>query len=172
MATDTKTGDRDGLRYGVALIEIQGGLVGLWAFLRDLTGTGFSVPPPLLPGVLLIGLTLAASVVAGVALWQDRRLGYALSVPVQLVQVVWMVGSALTLRISASGWLVADAFLHRSADGATVLGWQFDAARKAGYALSLAPREEVTVALNLIALAILVWLALRLRRRPPGRETA
>lgn len=167
MATHGARGD--GLRYAVALIEIQGGLVGLWAFLRDLTVTGFSVPLPLLPGVLVIGLTLGASVVAGVALWQDRRLGVALSVPVQLAQAVWIVGPALTIRISASGWLVADAFLRRTADGATVLGWQFDAAHKAGYALSLAPREETTVAVNLIAGAILVWLVLRLRRHPSAR---
>ena len=162
--------DRDGLRYMVALIEIQGGLVGLWGFVRDLAATAFKITPALVPGVALIGLVLGASVVAGVALWQDRRLGYALSVPVQLAQVVWFVSAALTFRISASGWLLADFFVRSTPDGGTVLGWQFDAARAGGYALSLAPREEFTVAVNLIALAILVWLAMRLRGLPPGRS--
>lgn len=162
--------DRDGLRYAVALIEIQGGLVGLWAFLHDLIQTGASVPLTLLPGVLFIGLVLAASVVAGVALWQDRRLGYTLSVPVQLAQVIWFVSAGLTVRISASGWLLADVFLRAPAEGGFVVGWQFDAARKSGYALSLAPREDFTLALNLIALAILVWLGFRLRGLLPFRR--
>ncbi len=161
--------DRDGLRYAVALIEIQGGLVGLWAFLRDLEATAFKLTPALFPGIAIIGSVLVASVVAGVALWQDRRLGYALSVPVQLAQLVWFVSAALTFRISASGWLLADVFLRNSEAGGTVLGWQLDVARKGGYALSFAPREETMLALNLIALAILLWLAFRLRARPPGR---
>ena len=49
--------------------------------------------------------------------------------------------------------------------GGGAVGWQFDAARKGGYALSFAPRGDFTVALNLVALAILIWLALRLRSR-------
>lgn len=165
--TQEANGDRDGLRYAVALIEIQGGLVGLWGFLRDLAESGFKVPLTLLPGVAIIGLVLAASVVAGVALWQDRRLGYALSVPVQLAQLVWFVSADLTFRVSASGWLLADLFVRSTPEGGTVAGWQLDVARKSGYALSLAPREETTFALNLVALAILIWLALRLRTRPP-----
>ena len=167
---DPSRSRRDGLRYAVALIEIQGGLVGLWGYLRDLAETAFKMPLVLVPGVTIIGLVLAASVAAGVALWQDRRLGYVLSVPVQLAQVLWFVSAYLTFRISASGWLLVDLFVRTTPEGGTVLGWQFDAARKGGYALSFAPREEVTVALNLIALAILVWLALRLRSRPPGPE--
>ena len=158
-------GDRDGLRFVVALIEIQGGLVGLWAFLRDLAATGFTVPIALLPGVLIIGLVLAASVAAGVTLWADRTLGLALSVPVQLAQLVWFVTADLTFRISASGWLLADLFLRAPHAGGWVIGWQFDAARKGGYALSFAPRGDLTIALNLVAGAILVWLALRLRTR-------
>ena len=161
-----KTGD--GLRYVVALIEIQGGLVGLWSFARDLEATAFKLNAALLPGVAIVGLVLAGSVVAGVALWQDRRLGYALSVPVQLAQLVWFVSAALTFRISASGWLLADLFIRSSPDGGTAIGWQLDLAHKGGYALSFAPREEFTLALNLIALAILVWLVRRLRRLPPG----
>lgn len=157
----------DGLRYTVALIEIQGGLVGLWGYLQDLAATAFTMPLALVPGVAVIGLVLLASVVAGVALWQDRRLGYALSVPVQLAQVVWIVGASLTFRISASGWLLADLFLRSTPEDGTAVGWQLDVARKAGYALSVAPRGETTFALNCVALAILVWLALRLRRRPP-----
>ncbi|MEH3119145.1 MAG: hypothetical protein PGN25_16545 [Methylorubrum populi] len=159
----------DGLRTLVALIEIQGGLVGLWAFLQDLMRTAPALPLTLLPGVLFIGLVLAASVVAGVALWQDRRLGYTLSVPVQLAQVIWFVSASLTVRVSASGWLLAEAFLRVPAEGGVLVGWQFDAARKGGYALTLAPREDFTLALNLIALAILVWLGIRLRRLPPRR---
>ncbi|GEO98590.1 hypothetical protein [Methylobacterium haplocladii] len=159
--------ETDGLRYTVALIEIQGGLVGLWGFLQDLSATAFKMPLVLVPGVAVIGLVLVASVVAGVALWQDRRLGYALSVPVQLVQVAWFVGASLTFRISASGWLLADLFLRSTPEAGTTVGWQLDVARKGGYALSLAPREETTFALNLVALAILIWLALRLRTRPP-----
>lgn len=164
----TGYGSGDGLRYTVALIEIQGGLVGLWSFVRDLEATAFKLTPALLPGVALVGLVLAASVVAGVALWQDRRLGYALSVPVQLAQLVWFVGGALTFRISASGWLLADLFLRTSPEGGTAVGWQLDLAHKGGYALSFAPRQELTLALNLIALAILVWLVRRLRRLRPG----
>ena len=160
--------DRDGLRYVVALIQIQGGLVGLWGYLQDLGAVGFKATPALLPGIAIIGAVLVASVVAGVALWQDRRLGYALSVPVQLAQVVWFVASDLTFRISASGWLLADLFLRTTREGGTALGWQLDLARKGGYALSFAPREETTFAINLVALAILVWLLLRLRTRPPG----
>ena len=156
---------RGGLRYAVALIEIQGGFVGLWSFLRDLAASGFAIPATLLPGVLLIGLVLAASVVAGIALWADRTLGHALSVPVQLAQVVWFVGAALTFRIGASGWLLADLVLRMPAEGGTTIGWQFDAARKGGYALSFAPRGDVTVALNLVSLEILIWLALQLRAR-------
>lgn len=167
--TGEVSGDRDGLRYVVALIEIQGGLVGLWGFLRDLEATAFKLTPELLPGIVMIGSVLVASVVAGVALWQDRRLGYALSVPVQLAQVVWFVSAALTFRISASGWLLADLFLRSSPETGTAIGWQLDLARKGGYALSIAPREETTFALNIVALAILAWLALRLRTRPPGR---
>ncbi|MGX5774607.1 hypothetical protein [Methylorubrum zatmanii] len=159
--------DRAGLRTLVALIEIQGGLVGLWAFLRDLAQTGFAVPLTLLPGVLFIGLVLAASVIAGVALWQDHRLGTTLSVPVQLAQAIWFVSADLTFRISASGWLLADLFLRAPSEGGLVLGWQFDAARKSSYALSLAPREDFTLGLNLIALAILIWLGFRLRRLLP-----
>lgn len=160
--------DTDGLRYVVALIEIQGGLVGLWGYLRDIAGTAFKTSLALVPGVAIIGAVLAVSVVAGVALWQDRRIGYALSVPVQLAQVVWFMSADLTFRIGASGWLLADLFVRAPSEGGTVLGWQLDVARKGGYALSFAPRQEVTVALNLIALAILVWLALRFRTRPPG----
>lgn len=167
--TDEPTGDRDGLRYVVSLIEIQGGLVGLWGFLRDIEATAFKVNLALLPGIAVIGSVLVASVVAGVALWQDRRLGYALSVPVQLAQLVWFVSAALTFRISASGWMLADLFLRSSPETGTVIGWQFDIARKGGYALSFAPRDESTFALNLVALAILIWLFLRLRSRPPGR---
>lgn len=162
MTANTIASDRDGLRYVVALIEIQGGLVGLWALIRDLAETGSGAPAILLVGVAGIGVVLVASVVAGVALWQDRTMGYRLSVPVQLAQLVWFVGAELTLRVSASGWLLADLFL-RSTPAGTVVGWQFDVARKGGYALSIAPRTEFTVALNLIALAILVWLTLRLR---------
>lgn len=162
----------DGLRYVVALIEIQGGLVGLWSFARDLQATAFKLTPTLLPGVAIVGLVLAASVVAGVALWQGRRLGYALSVPVQLAQLVWFVGSALTFRVSASGWLLADLFLRSSSDGGMAIGWQIDVAHKGGYALSFAPREEVTVAVNLIALAILIWLARRLWHLRPGPAAA
>lgn len=168
--TATSGNDRDGLRYVVALIEIQGGLVGLWGFLQDLSATAFKMPLVLVPGVALIGLVLVASVVAGVALWQDRRLGYALSVPVQLAQVVWFVSASLTFRIGASGWLLADLVLRSTPETGTTVGWQLDVARKGGYALSFAPRQEITFALNLIALAILVWLALRLRTRPPGPE--
>ena len=68
------------------------------------------------------------------------------------------------------GWLLADVFLRAPAEGGLVLGWQFDAARKGGYALSLAPREDFTVALNLIALAILIWLGFRLRGLLPFRR--
>ena len=165
-ARESPTGStHDGLRYAVALIEIQGGLVGLWSFLRDLAGSGFAIPATLVPGVLLIGLVLTASVVAGVALWADRTLGLALSVPVQLAQLVWFVGADLTFRISASGWLLAELFLRMPAEGGTTIGWQFDAARKAGYALSFAPRRDVTIALNLVSLAILIWLALQLPAR-------
>ena len=164
-------GNRDGLRIVVAVLEIQGGLVGLSAFLRDVAATGFTIPYTLLPGVLLIGLVLAASVVAGVALWADRTLGLTLSIPVQLAQLIWFVTADLTFRISASGWLLADLFLRMPAEGTTVIGWQFDAARKGGYALSFAPRGDLTVALNLVALAILVWLGLRLRSRTQATTT-
>ncbi len=163
---------QDGPRYTVALIEIQGGLVGLWGYLQDLSATVDTLPLALVPGVAVIGLVLVASVVAGVALWQDRHLGYALSVPVQLAQVVWFVGASLTFRIGASGWLLADLFLRTTPEAGTAIGWQLDVAHKGGYALSLAPRPETTVAVNLAALAILVWLALRLRGRRPDDGSA
>lgn len=168
MTGEAENARGDGLRYVVALIEIWGGLAGLWGLARDLGTTGLSIPGALLPGVLLIGIALAASVVAGVALWHDRRLGYALSVPVQLVQVVWFVLPALTFRVAASGWMLADVLVRQTPEGGTVLAWQFDLIHRGAYALSLAPREETSVALNLVALAILVWLGLRLRKRPPG----
>ncbi|GJD67110.1 hypothetical protein [Methylobacterium gnaphalii] len=155
---------RDGLRYTVALIEIWGGLNGLWGLARDLGTTASKIPVALMPGILIIGLVLTASVVAGVALWHDRRWGYTLSVPVQIFQLVWFVSAALTFRIAASGWMLADVLL-RYAGKNLVLAWQLDLIHKGAYALSLAPREEFTVAVNLIALAILVWLGLRLRRR-------
>ncbi len=154
----------DGWRYAIALIEIQGGLVGLWGFVRDLAASGLALPGALLPGIAVIGLVLAASTVAGVGLWFDRRWAVALSLPVQLAQLIWFVSTGLTFRVGASGWLLADLFLRWRDEGGTVLGWQFDAARKAGYALSLAPRGETTVALNLVALAILFWLVAQLRR--------
>lgn len=165
--------DRDGLRYTVALIQIWGGLNGLWDFIRDLGRTGFVLPPTLVPGALIIGLVLAASVVAGVALWFDRRYGYALSVPVQLAQLVWYAGATLTFRIAASGWILADAFLRMKQGEETVtVGWQFDPVRPGTYALSLVPREEVSLSVNLVALAILIWLLRRLRSRPPGPQPA
>lgn len=164
--------EHDGLRYTVALIEIWGGINGLWGFLRDLGQTGFAVPLTLLPGVLIIGLVLVASVVAGVALWFDRRWGYALSLPVQLAQLVWFTGASLTFRVAASGWMLADLFVRSRADASLVFGWQLDLVHSGGYALSLAPREEITVAFNCVALAILVWLGLRLRSRPPGPQGA
>ncbi len=124
--------DRDGLRYAVALIEIQGGLVGLWAFLHDLIQTGASVPLTLLPGVLFIGLVLAASVVAGVALWQDRRLGYTLSVPVQLAQVIWFVSAGLTVRISrAAGCSPTCSYVRRPRAGSLWAGSSMPRARAA-----------------------------------------
>lgn len=160
----------DGLRYVVALIEIWGGLNGLWGLIHDLAQTYALLPTALLPGVAIIALTLVASVVAGVALWHDRRLGYALSIPVQLAQVVWFVGSALSFRVAASGWMLADVVLRQAGEVLSV-GWQLDLIHRGAYALSLAPREETTFAVNLIALAILVWCVLRLRARPPGRQT-
>lgn len=159
--------ERDGVRYVVALIEVWGGLNGLWGLIRDIGRTYAQLPAILLPGVAIIGLVCIASVIAGVALWHDRRYGYALSVPVQLAQVVWFVSPALTFRVAASGWMLADLFV-RQAGVTTVFGWQLDLIHRGGYALSLAPREEITVALNLVALAILGWLAVRLRTRPPG----
>lgn len=168
MTPDVRT-DRDGLRYTVALIEIWGGLNGLWDFVKDLGQAGFKLSPTLMPGALIIGLVLVASVVAGVALWFDRRYGYALSVPVQLGQLFWYAGAALTFRIAASGWILADVFLRaKQGESDVTFGVQFDPVHSGGYALSVAPRAEASIALNLVALAILVWLLLRLRSRPPG----
>ena len=172
MTADTKP-DRDGLRYTVALIQIWGGLNGLWDFIGGLGRTGFVLAPALVPGALVIGLVLAASVVAGVALWFDRRFSYALSVPVQLAQLVWYTGAKLTFCIAASGWIMADAFLRtKQGENTITVGWQFDPVRPSTYALSLAPREEVSLSVNLVALAILIWLMRRLRTRPPGPQPA
>ncbi|MCE4225498.1 hypothetical protein HCU64_17225 [Methylobacterium sp. C25] len=161
--TEQARSGRDGLRYAVALIEIWGGLNGLWGLAHDIETTASKIPVTLMPGIAIIALVLIASVVAGVALWHDRRWGYTLSIPVQLFQVVWFVSAGLTFRIAASGWMLADLLLRYAGDG-LVLAWQLDLIHKGAYALSLAPREEITVAVNLVALAILVWLAIQLRR--------
>ena len=167
--------DRDGLRYVVALIEIHGGFTGLWLYLpilRNLVlanpGTDTEMTAAALIGLPLVGLVLMASLLAGLALWRDRRIGYVLSVPVQLAQLVWFVSASLSFRISASGWLLAELFLRLPASGRGEFGWHLNAAYAGGFVLSFDPRADFALALNLIALAILIWLVLRLRGSRAG----
>ncbi|MGU3287180.1 MULTISPECIES: hypothetical protein [unclassified Methylobacterium] len=44
--------------------------------------------------------------------------------------------------------------------------------RPGTYVLSLGPREEVSISVNLVALTILIWLMRRLRTWSPGPQAS
>ncbi len=148
----------------VAAFEVVGGAIGvvmgIWPLFK-VQGAEGTLESKVIYFAICIGFSLlyALSIYAGVELWKQKRIGYVLSIWSQAIQI----------PLVASPYLIYNFF---SAISLSVMMSQFGPSIKflIGNSFSLGlmrPDTPLVGGINLVALALLIYLVHRLRRVNP-----
>lgn len=156
------------LRRVVAVLEIAGGIIGLCLVLISMAQMGISGMPLSLALVLALMLLLfGLSVVAGLQLLRGRRIGYTLSIIVQILQLPAIVSEAIIYKVYALIRLIPFVQLREGRDLNINLGFDFNVLG-VGFQIYLHNQVDgIILGLNVVPLLYIVLICLARPARAP-----